>query len=78
MEMWWILLDIIVVIVMFWYIRSSAKKGFAKVVLEMAAFFAAYFLASDMAKCITGTELVVDGGMLAQLVPNLNRKLWEK
>ncbi len=52
--MWWILLDIIVVIVMFWYIRSSAKKGFAKVVLELAAFFAAYFLASTFSGMIAG------------------------
>ena len=39
---------------------------------------AAYFLASNMSKNITGTELVVDGGMLAQLVPNIKRELWKK
>ncbi len=39
---------------------------------------AAYFLGSDQAANITGTELVVDGGMLAQLTPNIERKLsWE-
>ena len=30
---------------------------------------AAYFLCSEQARCITGTELTVDGGMLAQLTP---------
>ena len=30
---------------------------------------AAYFLCSDMAKNITGTELIVDGGMSAQIFP---------
>jgi hypothetical protein len=31
-----------------------------------------------MSKNITGTELVVDGGMLTQLVPNIKRELWKK
>lgn len=38
---------------------------------------AAYFLASELSKNITGTELVVDGGMLAQLTPNIERELWK-
>ncbi len=38
---------------------------------------AAWFLASDLAKNITGAELTVDGGMLAQLTPNINRELWK-
>ena len=37
--MWWILLDVIVIIVMAYFIWSSAKKGFAKTILELAAFF---------------------------------------
>lgn len=35
---------------------------------------AAWFLGSELSKNTTGTELVVDGGMLAQLTPNLDRK----
>ena len=42
---------------------------------------AAYFLGSDMAKNITGTELTVDGGMTAQLYPralnDMKRRLME-
>lgn len=38
---------------------------------------AAWYFASDLSRNTTGTELVVDGGMLAQLTPNINRKLWE-
>jgi NAD(P)-dependent dehydrogenase (short-subunit alcohol dehydrogenase family) len=39
---------------------------------------AAWFLGSEQSRNTTGAELVVDGGMLAQLTPNINRKLWEK
>lgn len=38
---------------------------------------AAWYFASDLSRNTTGAELVVDGGMLAQLTPNINRKLWE-
>ena len=38
---------------------------------------AAWYFGSDQSRNTTGTELVVDGGMLAQLTPNINRKLWE-
>ena len=38
---------------------------------------AAYYLGSDQSRNTTGAELVVDGGMLAQLTPNINRTLWE-
>ncbi len=39
---------------------------------------AAYFLGSEQAKNITGAELAVDGGMLAQLVPDQSRRLaWD-
>lgn len=38
---------------------------------------AAWYLGSDLSRNTTGAELVVDGGMLAQLTPNINRKLWE-
>ncbi|MBR2339864.1 MAG: SDR family oxidoreductase [Clostridia bacterium] len=38
---------------------------------------AAYFFASEQSKNITGAELVVDGGMLAQLTPNIERELWK-
>lgn len=37
---------------------------------------AAWYLGSDQSRNTTGTELVVDGGMLAQLTPNINRELW--
>ena len=39
---------------------------------------AAWYLGSDQSANTTGAELVVDGGMLAQLTPNINRKLWEE
>ena len=35
---------------------------------------AAWYLGSDQSRNTTGTELVVDGGMLAQLTPNITRK----
>lgn len=38
---------------------------------------AAYYFGSDQSRNTTGAELVVDGGMLAQLTPNINRELWE-
>ena len=37
---------------------------------------AAWFFADDASKNTTGAELVVDGGMLAQLTPNIERELW--
>lgn len=38
---------------------------------------AAYYFGSEQSRNTTGAELVVDGGMLAQLTPNIDRKLWE-
>lgn len=38
---------------------------------------AAWYLGSDQSRNTTGTTLTVDGGMLAQLTPNINRTLWE-
>ena len=38
---------------------------------------AVWYFASDAAKATTGAELVVDGGMLAQLTPNIERTLWK-
>ncbi len=38
---------------------------------------AAWYFGSDQSRNTTGTEFAVDGGMLAQLTPNINRKLWE-
>lgn len=38
---------------------------------------AVWYFGSDASKNTTGAELVVDGGMLAQLTPNIERKLWE-
>ena len=39
---------------------------------------ACYFLGSDMSKNITGTELIVDGGMSCQLYPQLLNELKRK
>ena len=38
---------------------------------------AVWHFASDASKNTTGAELAVDGGMLAQLTPNINRELWK-
>ncbi|MBQ9112638.1 MAG: SDR family oxidoreductase [Clostridia bacterium] len=38
---------------------------------------AAWYFGSDQSRNTTGTELAVDGGMLAQLTPNINRELWK-
>lgn len=38
---------------------------------------AVWYFGSDESRNTTGAELVVDGGMLAQLTPNINRTLWE-
>ena len=39
---------------------------------------AAWYFGSDESRNTTGAELIVDGGMLAQLTPNIDRKLWEE
>jgi len=39
---------------------------------------AAWYLGSDQSRNTTGTELTVDGGMLAQLTPNIDRELWSE
>lgn len=39
---------------------------------------AVWYFASDESRNTTGAELVVDGGMLAQLTPNINRELWKE
>ena len=38
---------------------------------------AAWYFGSEESRNTTGAELVVDGGMLAQLTPNINRELWK-
>lgn len=38
---------------------------------------AVWYFASDASKNTTGAELIVDGGMLAQLTPNIERKLYK-
>ncbi|MBQ8804458.1 MAG: SDR family oxidoreductase [Tyzzerella sp.] len=38
---------------------------------------AAWYFGSDESRNTTGAELVVDGGMLAQLTPNIERELWK-
>ncbi len=38
---------------------------------------AAYYFGSDESRNTTGAELIVDGGMLAQLTPNIDRELWK-
>ncbi len=38
---------------------------------------AAWYLGSDASRNTTGAEIVVDGGMLAQLTPNTARELWK-
>lgn len=37
---------------------------------------AVWYFGSDESRNTTGAELTVDGGMLAQLTPNINRELW--
>ena len=38
---------------------------------------AVWFFSTDASRNTTGAELTVDGGMLAQLTPNINRELWK-
>ena len=38
---------------------------------------AAYYFGSEQSRNTTGAELAVDGGMLAQLTPNIDRELWK-
>ncbi len=38
---------------------------------------AVWYFGSDQSRNTTGAELVVDGGMLAQLTPNIERELWK-
>lgn len=38
---------------------------------------AVWYFSTDASKNTTGAELVVDGGMLAQLTPNIERELWK-
>lgn len=38
---------------------------------------AAWYFGSDESRNTTGAELIVDGGMLAQLTPDINRELWK-
>ncbi len=38
---------------------------------------AVWYFASEESKNTTGAELTVDGGMLAQLTPNIERELWK-
>ena len=38
---------------------------------------AVWYFGSDASKNTTGAELAVDGGMLAQLTPNIERELWK-
>lgn len=38
---------------------------------------AAWYFGSDESRNTTGAELAVDGGMLAQLTPNIERELWK-
>ena len=38
---------------------------------------AVWYFGSDESRITTGSELVVDGGILAQLTPNIDRELWK-
>lgn len=38
---------------------------------------AVWYFASDLSRNTTGAELIVDGGMSAQLTPNIERELWK-
>jgi NAD(P)-dependent dehydrogenase (short-subunit alcohol dehydrogenase family) len=38
---------------------------------------AVWFFSTDASRNTTGAELTVDGGMLAQLTPNIDRELWK-
>lgn len=39
---------------------------------------AAWYLGSDQSRNTTGAEIIVDGGVLSQRTPNINRELWTK
>ena len=51
----------------------SSDAGINVMIINTQAFAASL----NESKNTTGAELVVDGGMLAQLTPNIERKLWQ-
>lgn len=52
--MWWLLIDAIVVAILAFFVVTSARKGFVKAVLDLAAFIAAFFLASTLSGIFAG------------------------
>ena len=52
--MWWLLIDAIVVAILTFFVVTSARKGFVKAVLDLAAFIAAFFLASTLSGIFAG------------------------
>ena len=71
--MWWIIIDLIAVVILAYFIISSARKGFAKTVLDLAAFFAAYFLASTLSGMVAG--YVYDSFAAEKLVSSVESEL---
>lgn len=44
--MWWLVLDLAVIVIIGFFVYRSYKKGFARTVLELAAFIVAYVISS--------------------------------
>lgn len=72
--MWWIVLDVLAVAIILFFVYRSYRRGFARTVLELAAFFVAYFLASTCSGIVADWtyDTFVDQKLLTGIETTLN------